>query len=136
MSGSRSGAGLELGDEPVEVGGGPGVQVGQGDRLALLGVGDQIDEPGGGQPGGRIGFELLVDQDQLEVPPLGAIQLGPHPVQVTLSLGLLDGPGQPVQLVDAVDDAVPGRWAPVAAVRVVNQSVTCMMSSLVRPGGM
>jgi hypothetical protein len=57
------GAGLELGDELVEVGSRPRVQIGQGDRLALLGVGDQIDQPGSGQPSRRIGFEPLVDQE-------------------------------------------------------------------------
>ncbi len=48
------GAGLELADELVEVGGRPGVQVRQRYRLAFLRVGDQIGESGGGQAGGSV----------------------------------------------------------------------------------
>ena len=52
-------AGLVAGQQPVEVGGGPGVQVGQVQRFAFLGVGDQVDDPRGGQLANRIGGVLL-----------------------------------------------------------------------------
>jgi hypothetical protein len=105
-------AGLELADEPVEVGGDPGVEVRQADRLAFLGVGGEVDQPRGRQLGRRVLHVPLGDQDQLEVAPFDPIQLGAHPVEVALPLGAVGLAGEPGKLVDPVDHPVSRHLQP------------------------
>ena len=133
------GAGLELSDELVEVGGCPGAEVGQGDscswgsmiRLISRGVANRAD-------GSRMDF--WVTRVSLKLRHLGAVEVC-GPIHRAGSPPGFDSSAVPVsqsELVDAVDDAGPGScWRRMAATRVVvNQSVTSMMSSPLRPGGM
>src|SRR6476660_1541963 len=99
---------LELANDPVDMSGHPGVQVRQGDWLALVRVGDQVDQAWGGQFRGRVLHVLLCDEDELEVPPLDAVDLWAHPVDIAFALRGVGSAGEPVELVDAVDDAVGG----------------------------
>jgi hypothetical protein len=57
-------AGLELVEEPVEVGDRPRVHVGQVQRLAFLRVGDQVDYPGRGELADGVDRVLLGDEGQ------------------------------------------------------------------------
>ena len=88
------------------------------------------------QLGGRVLHVPLRDQDEFEVAPLDPVHLRPHPVDVPLALRGGGLAGEPAELVNPVDDPV-GRLAQPSRVQmVVNQSVTCMISSLARPAWM
>jgi hypothetical protein len=86
--------------------GDPRVQVRQGDRLALLRIGDQVDELRGGERPCRIRQVPLFYEHQLEIPPLCAVHLAPHPVDVPLASGCPRLSGESLELIDAVDDAI------------------------------
>ena len=102
-------AGLELGDDLGHVGGDPRVQVRQADGLAFLRVGGQVDQPGRGQLRGGVLHVLLGDEDKLEVVPLDAVHLRPHPVDVPIAVRHVGRSGEPVELVEAVDNPIVGR---------------------------
>ena len=80
---------------------------GQAVAFALVRVGE-VDDAGGGEPEGWVGDIFLFDQNEFEVSPSHPEHFGPHPVDVAVAVGRGGGAGEPVELVDPVNDAVVG----------------------------
>ena len=75
----------------------------QVERLALVRIGDEIDDLRRGELQRRVGQVLLHHERELEGAPRDAVQLRSHPEEVPVTPGGRLPPGKPRELVRPVD---------------------------------
>src|SRR5512135_77860 len=90
----------------------PGVHILRIYRLPLFGIGDQVDDVRVTERRSIVEKIPLLDEENLEVPPLDTVQAFSYPDQAAFAVRLLLPPEEERSLIDAVDHPILRHLAP------------------------